>query len=55
MLVFAAALTAGFPGLVPSAAAAAPVANESPATFAPRVDTFDYLERQVMIPMRDGV
>ena len=29
--------------------------TESPATFVPRVDTFDYVERQVMIPMRDGV
>jgi uncharacterized protein len=55
MLVFAAALSAAFPGLVWSAAAAAPVANESAAAFVPRVDTFDYLERQVMIPMRDGV
>ncbi len=29
--------------------------SESPAAFVPRVSTFDYLERDVMIPMRDGV
>jgi uncharacterized protein len=29
--------------------------NETPAAFVPRVDTFDYIKREVMIPMRDGV
>jgi putative CocE/NonD family hydrolase len=29
--------------------------NETPATFSPRVDSFDYTKREVMIPMRDGV
>jgi uncharacterized protein len=29
--------------------------NESPATFVPRVESFDYTQREVMIPMRDGV
>jgi putative CocE/NonD family hydrolase len=29
--------------------------SETPATFIPRVDTFDYVKREVMIPMRDGV
>jgi uncharacterized protein len=29
--------------------------SETPATFVPRVDTFDYIKREVMIPMRDGV
>ena len=29
--------------------------SETPATFTPRVDSFDYTERQVMIPMRDGI
>jgi putative CocE/NonD family hydrolase len=29
--------------------------NESPAAFAPRVESFDYTEREVMIPMRDGI
>src|SRR5271168_2775636 len=29
--------------------------NESPASFTPRVESFDYTEREVMIPMRDGV
>jgi putative CocE/NonD family hydrolase len=31
------------------------LANETPATFTPRVDTYDYVKREVMIPMRDGV
>ena len=29
--------------------------SESPTTFVPRVESFDYIEREVMIPMRDGV
>jgi putative CocE/NonD family hydrolase len=29
--------------------------SETPATFSPRVDSFDYVKREVMIPMRDGV
>jgi putative CocE/NonD family hydrolase len=29
--------------------------SETPATFVPRVDSFDYVKREVMIPMRDGV
>jgi putative CocE/NonD family hydrolase len=29
--------------------------NETPATFSPRVDGFDYTKREVMIPMRDGI
>ena len=29
--------------------------SETPANFVPRVDTFDYVKRDVMIPMRDGV
>jgi putative CocE/NonD family hydrolase len=29
--------------------------NETPAEFKPRVDSFDYIRRDVMIPMRDGV
>jgi uncharacterized protein len=37
------------------AAAGQDLANESPATFVPRLNTFDYVEREVMIPMRDGV
>jgi putative CocE/NonD family hydrolase len=31
------------------------LASETPATFVPRTDTFDYVKREVMIPMRDGV
>jgi uncharacterized protein len=33
----------------------APPASEIPAAFSPRVDSFDYTRREVMIPMRDGV
>ena len=58
LLLFATTLTAGCPTLaqsVQAAPAAAALANESPANFTPRTDTFDYVERQVMIPMRDGV
>jgi predicted acyl esterase len=50
---------------VPAAAADSPVAadavaaaeprSEMPSTFEPRVDSFDYVKRVVMIPMRDGV
>jgi predicted acyl esterase len=29
--------------------------SETPASFAPRVDSFDYVKREIMIPMRDGV
>jgi uncharacterized protein len=29
--------------------------NESPSKFSPRVESFDYTQREVMIPMRDGV
>jgi putative CocE/NonD family hydrolase len=29
--------------------------NETPASFEPRVESFDYTKREVMIPMRDGV
>ena len=29
--------------------------SESPANFVARVDSFDYVKREVMIPMRDGV
>jgi uncharacterized protein len=31
------------------------LANETPAAFVPRVEGFDYVKREVMIPMRDGV
>jgi uncharacterized protein len=37
------------------AVAGQPLANETPATFVPRVESFDYTQREVMIPMRDGV
>ena len=31
------------------------LASELPSPFTPRVESFDYIERSVMIPMRDGV
>jgi putative CocE/NonD family hydrolase len=40
-------------GAVPVFSDALP--NETPATFVPRVDSFDYTKREVMIPMRDGI
>ena len=56
-LLFATSLTAAQAATAgpPSPGAAAGLESETPATFTPRVDTFDYVERQVMIPMRDGV
>jgi len=46
-------------GLLLSAAAIAAGAadnlSETPANFSPRVESFDYVKREVMIPMRDGV
>jgi uncharacterized protein len=38
-----------------AAIAADSLPSETPAAFVPRVDTFDYVKREVMIPMRDGV
>jgi putative CocE/NonD family hydrolase len=32
-----------------------PLSNEMPASFTERLDSFDYIKRDVMIPMRDGV
>src|SRR6202165_979506 len=29
--------------------------NETPAKFEPKTDSFEYIRREVMIPMRDGV
>jgi uncharacterized protein len=34
---------------------AADTLSETPASFEPRVESFDYLKREVMVPMRDGV
>src|SRR5580700_5966397 len=34
---------------------AAALQNETPERFVPRTDGFDYIRRDVMIPMRDGV
>jgi putative CocE/NonD family hydrolase len=41
--------------LATAVAAAQTLPNESPATFVPRIETFDYVKREVMIPMRDGI
>ena len=38
-----------------AALAGEPLANETPLEFKPRVESFDYARRDVMIPMRDGV
>jgi uncharacterized protein len=51
MLLGAFLVTAG----APSARSDQTVPNETPATFTPRVESFDYARREVMIPMRDGV
>ena len=53
--VFAAA--AVFCSLLVAASAGAgdTLPSETPAAFVPRVDSFDYVKREVMIPMRDGV
>jgi putative CocE/NonD family hydrolase len=42
-------------GLGTLSAADTQLPSETPATFTPRVDTFDYTQREVMVPMRDGV
>ena len=34
---------------------AATLSSETPATFTPKTDSFDYIRREEMIPMRDGV
>ena len=41
---------AGVPALADEA-----LPSETPATFVPRVESFDYTKREVMIPMRDGI
>ncbi|HWX26281.1 MAG TPA: CocE/NonD family hydrolase [Steroidobacteraceae bacterium] len=38
-----------------SASAGDALPSEIPPTFTPHVETFDYVKREVMIPMRDGV
>src|ERR1700722_14205460 len=37
------------------ASAGAALPSETPGVFVPRVETYDYVKREVMIPMRDGV
>ena len=49
LLLLAGATTAG------AATAADALPSEIPSAFVPRVESFDYVKREVMIPMRDGV
>jgi putative CocE/NonD family hydrolase len=51
-LVLAAAPTLG---LAAVKAQPATLPSDMPAAFAPKTDSFDYIKRDVMIPMRDGV
>ena len=65
--VFALAAAALFAAMSPSAQSPAPksgqtaapkypaLPSETPAELKPAVDSFDYVRRDVMIPMRDGV
>ena len=39
----------------PAASAGRPSESETPAKFTPVTDSFDYIKRDVMIPMRDGI
>jgi putative CocE/NonD family hydrolase len=43
------------PAMYVPATAASTLPSETPAAFVPRTDSFDYVKREVMIPMRDGV
>jgi len=54
-LLFATTLPAAQAAIASPQSPSAGLPSEMPETFTPRVDTFDYVERQVMIPMRDGV
>jgi uncharacterized protein len=53
VLLLAAAVAAA--GVAAAAAADQTLPSESPAAFVARVESFDYIERDVKIPMRDGV
>jgi putative CocE/NonD family hydrolase len=61
LLVAGAAATGAAPpaaaanSTTPPSATPDPLPSETPASFAPRVETFDYVKREAMIPMRDGV
>ncbi len=41
--------------IIAQAIAADTLPSETPASFVPHVDSYDYVKREVMIPMRDGV
>jgi putative CocE/NonD family hydrolase len=53
-LVLSAAVTHSS-AAAPAAPAPAALPSETPASFTPLVASFDYVKREVMIPMRDGV
>jgi putative CocE/NonD family hydrolase len=55
ILVPTLALAAQMPAQTPPAKPAPPLASEMPASFVERSETFDFIKREVMIPMRDGV
>ena len=59
MLIFSAAILAGLSCsttlAAQTAASAASLPSETPSSFAPATGSFDYVKREVMIPMRDGV
>ncbi len=51
-LVIGSVIAAAYPS--GGAVAAETLANETPLYFQPKSETFDYVKREVMIPMRDG-
>ncbi len=59
MLMFLVAVLVSLLFIEPSAAQTAPqypaLPSETPDRFDPKTDSFDYIRREVMIPMRDGV
>ena len=52
---FAAALALAGTALAQNAATTSPIAPDIPAAFTPPTASYDYVKREVMIPMRDGV
>jgi uncharacterized protein len=54
-LIFAILLTRALAQTTPPAAQYPAFPSETPADFRPVTDSFDYIKRDVMIPMRDGV
>jgi uncharacterized protein len=48
-------LATAFLAVTPALADPAPLTSDRPAHFQPKTDSFDYVRREVMVPMRDGV